>query len=55
MVLRLIDVDVLDAFTVLASKPSWAQDQMFAGRKNVKYFMPNASGCSKDLWLSEGL
>jgi len=54
MVLRLIAVELLVVSQILASKLSWAQDQMLAGRENEKYFVPSASGFSKDLCLSEG-
>jgi hypothetical protein len=41
MVLRLIADELLTVLLILASKPSWGQDQILAGRENEKYFVPN--------------
>jgi hypothetical protein len=54
MVLRLIAVELLVVSQILASKLSWAQDQMLAGRETEKHFVPSIPVFSKDRCLSDG-
>jgi hypothetical protein len=50
----LIAFELLVVSQILASKLSWAQDQMLAGREDEKYFVPNVPVFSKDRCFSEG-